>query len=209
MGRPVEYSGLGPGSMMWARGPAQPGPNIIYMGQAGPKVHTKQNIHIYQILINVLVCRFEKLKLQTRAGKIKCVGALLCIGGALALILYKGLSFHNGHHHHHHTASRATANQSHSHWARGTILLVGACLSYATWCKVQVRMNSPIYTSLLSTCSIHDTLDIYVNIFLYPLLQVKLLEVFPLKYWGVMLQCLLLSLQSAVIGLCLNTSTNA
>ena len=64
----------------------------------------------------MLVCRLEKLKLQTMAGKMKRVGDLLFVGRALALILYKGLSFHIGHHHHH-TASRATANQSHSHWA--------------------------------------------------------------------------------------------
>ena len=51
-----------------------------------------------------------------------CVGALLCVGGALSFILYKCWPFHIGHHHHY-IVSRATANQSHSHWAYGPILL--------------------------------------------------------------------------------------
>ena len=105
----------------------------------------------------------------------KCVGALLCVGGALTFILYKGMPFHIGHHHHH-IASNATANQSHSHWARGTILLVGACLSYAIWCIVQVRMDPQIYTSLLSTCLVHDNLYTYINVFFLPSIAGKIIE---------------------------------
>lgn len=45
----------------------------------------------------------------------------------------------------------------------------------------------------------------YVNHFLI-CQQVKLLKIFPLKYWATMLICIMAALQSAVIGLCLDTS---
>ena len=34
--------------------------------------------------------------------------------------------------------------------------------------------------------------------------QAKLLKIFPSKYWAIMLACIIASMQSAVIGLCLN-----
>ncbi|KAK9914609.1 hypothetical protein M0R45_038378 [Rubus argutus] len=112
----------------------------------------------------------EKLNLQTRAGKIKCLGVIVCVGGAITSSLYKGKAFYLVHHsnNHHHI----TVEPSYAHWTRGTIMLVCSCLSYSTWF----------------------------------IAQVKLLKIFPLKYWATMLICIMAALQSAVIGLCLDTS---
>jgi len=39
--------------------------------------------------------------------------------------------------------------------------------------------------------------------------QVKLVKVFPLRYWGIMLSCVMAAIQSAVIGACVNPSKEA
>ena len=41
-------------------------------------------------------CRLEKLGLHTWAGRAKCGGIILCIGGALAIGIYKGKEFYLG-----------------------------------------------------------------------------------------------------------------
>ncbi|KAK6250842.1 EamA domain - like 10 [Theobroma cacao] len=115
-----------------------------------------------------IVFRIEKLGLGTRAGKIKIVGAILCVGGALTTCLYKGKAFYLVHDHNFHRP--AAMNVSKSHWTRGTFMLIGSCLCYATW---------------------------YI-------LQVKLLKVFPSKYRATLITCIMASIQSAALGLCLD-----
>ncbi|CAL5189578.1 unnamed protein product [Lathyrus oleraceus] len=41
------------------------------------------------------------------------------------------------------------------------------------------------------------------------IIQVKLIKVFPLKYWGTMLSCVMAAIQSALIGLCINSNIDA
>ncbi|TYI85516.1 hypothetical protein E1A91_D04G001500v1 [Gossypium mustelinum] len=120
-----------------------------------------------------IIFRIEKLGLGSKGGKIKTAGAILCVGGALAASLYKGKVFHlaDGHHFH----RPAVMEVSKSQWTRGTFMLVGSCVCYASW---------------------------YI-------LQVKLLKVFPWKYRATLLTCIIASIQSAVIGLCLNRSKAA
>ncbi|XP_022722641.1 WAT1-related protein At1g43650-like isoform X1 [Durio zibethinus] len=120
-----------------------------------------------------IVFRMEKLGLGSRAGKIKTVGAILCVGGALTTSLYKGKAFYLSHDHHIHTP--AATDVSETHWTRGTFMLVGSCLCYATW---------------------------YI-------LQVKLLKVFPSKYRATLITCIMASIQSAAIGLCLDRHKSA
>ncbi|XP_050386506.1 WAT1-related protein At5g64700-like [Argentina anserina] len=114
-----------------------------------------------------------KLNLKTRAGKIKSLGVIVCVGGAITTSIYKGKAFYMVHHrnNHHHI----TFDTSYAHWTRGTIMLVLSCLSYSTWF----------------------------------IAQVKLLKIFPLKYWSTMLICIMATLQSTIVGLCLDTSTTS
>ncbi|MBA0657258.1 hypothetical protein Goklo_009556, partial [Gossypium klotzschianum] len=82
----------------------------------------------------------EKLGLGSKAGKIKTVGAIICVGGALTTSLYKGKAFYLTHDHHPHYHSPAVAAAmavSSPHWTRGTFMLVGSCLCYATWYILQ------------------------------------------------------------------------
>ncbi|KAK4836557.1 hypothetical protein QYF36_024654 [Acer negundo] len=129
---------------------------------------------LFWIFINALT-GIEKLKLDTIEGKFKTLGAILCVGGALATSLYKGKDIiHFGHPKiHHNSSSTITVNISHRHhWTRGTFMLVGSVMSYASWYMVQVKLQ----------------------------------KIFPFKFTSTMLTCMVTSLQSAVIGLCIDTS---
>ncbi|KAH7538346.1 WAT1-related protein At1g43650 [Ziziphus jujuba] len=113
------------------------------------------------------VTRIEKLNLHTRAGKIKTLGATLSVAGALTTSLYKGKALHLVHHSFNNTVN---VKEVHENYVIGTLMLVGSCISYATWFIVQV----------------------------------KLMKIFPFRYTATMLACIIASLQSAAIGLCLD-----
>lgn len=100
-----------------------------------------------------IVCRMEKLGLQTWAGKAKCVGAILCVWGALATSLYNGKEFYIGHHSHH-TQAQTAAVAHKTHMLRGTFFLVCSCFSYTAWFIVQVRLLKvfPRYWGTMLAC---------------------------------------------------------
>ncbi|XP_027333768.1 WAT1-related protein At1g09380-like [Abrus precatorius] len=119
-----------------------------------------------------IICRIEKLELQSKSGKGKCIGTILCVGGALVCSLYKGKKFDLAHHtNHHHIAVAAHE----AHMLRGTFFLICSCFSFTAWFIVQV----------------------------------KLLKVFPLRYWGTMLTCVMAAIQSAITGIIIDCSKDA
>ncbi|KAF7149361.1 hypothetical protein RHSIM_Rhsim03G0217300 [Rhododendron simsii] len=89
----------------------------------------------------------EKLRLGTRAGKVKTMGAILCAAGALTISLYRGKSFYIGHHSTHH--KEISHNVQHN-WTRGTVFLVLSVLSYATWFMVQGMLATAATFCLIS-----------------------------------------------------------
>ncbi|XP_030933861.1 WAT1-related protein At1g44800-like isoform X1 [Quercus lobata] len=99
----------------------------------------------------------EKLGLTTKAGKMKILGAIFSVAGALIACLYKGKAFHIGHQGLHHNVALKT---SIAHWVRGTFMLVGFCLSYSVWYIVQTEgymerrvESATTYNSLLRSTS--------------------------------------------------------
>lgn len=80
----------------------------------------------------------ESVRIQTWGGQAKCVGAILCVGGALVTSLYKGKEFyiHRGSHH---DATHVAAAHPH-HMLRGTFFLILSCFSLSTWFIVQVKL---------------------------------------------------------------------
>ncbi|KAK3042818.1 hypothetical protein RJ639_001091 [Escallonia herrerae] len=83
------------------------------------------------------ILRIEKLGLQTRAGKIKTLGAALCLAGTETISLYKGKTI-NGIHHT--TTHHAIIMKIKPNWTRGTSFLVGSLLSYGMWFILQVKL---------------------------------------------------------------------
>ncbi|GMP25088.1 hypothetical protein CsSME_00002118 [Camellia sinensis var. sinensis] len=89
----------------------------------------------------------EKLRLCTKAGKVKTGGAIMCLAGALTISLYKGKSFYIGHHTTHHQIISHKANH---HWTRGSLFLGFSVLSYATWFVVQGALATAASFCLIS-----------------------------------------------------------
>ncbi|KAL6541448.1 hypothetical protein OROGR_010934 [Orobanche gracilis] len=98
------------------------------------------------------IFRIEKLGLNTRAGKIRTLGAMLCLAGALSIALYKGKSFHLGHYYNNEPAFVVKTEQNKT---RGTMFLVASCLSYGLWFILQVKLVKVFpykYCATMLTC---------------------------------------------------------
>ncbi|XP_057800748.1 WAT1-related protein At1g43650-like isoform X1 [Salvia miltiorrhiza] len=111
------------------------------------------------------ILRIEKLNVHTKAGKMKIAGAMLCFAGALTMALYKGESFNLSIYNQHKILVKTHQNNT-----RGTMLLIGSCLSYGCWF----------------------------------ILQVELFKVFPHRYSGTMIICIIASVQATLVGLCVD-----
>ncbi|XP_020549216.1 WAT1-related protein At1g43650-like [Sesamum indicum] len=98
------------------------------------------------------ILRIEALGFHSRAGKLKTLGAMLCLAGTLSIALYKGNSFHLTHYrnHQHQIIIKTNKNKT-----RGTMFLVGSCLSAGTWFILQVKLFKVFphkYWATLVTC---------------------------------------------------------
>ncbi|KAF4347429.1 hypothetical protein G4B88_029901, partial [Cannabis sativa] len=92
--------------------------------------------------------RMERLRLGSKEGKVKTIGALLCVSGALLTALYKGNEFFISHHHH-----SPIIITPHHHWTRGTIMLLASTLAYSSWFIVKLQKQLPfVYLSTMLTC---------------------------------------------------------
>ncbi|KAL2455346.1 WAT1-related protein [Abeliophyllum distichum] len=99
------------------------------------------------------ILRIEKLRLSTWAGKVKFLGAALCLAGALTIALYKGKAFHINHFNQQHTIIK----NDHQNWTRGTLLLVASILSYGMWFITQVKLFKVFphkFWATMLTCTI-------------------------------------------------------
>ncbi|XP_008788720.2 WAT1-related protein At5g64700-like [Phoenix dactylifera] len=103
--------------------------------------------------ICAIILRVERLGLGSRAGKMKILGTLVCVGGTMVASLYKGKALHLFHHILIHTSTtKGAKNQNMMH---GTVFLIASCLGYAFWFLTQVKLfkvfPSKYWTTML-TC---------------------------------------------------------
>jgi hypothetical protein len=83
----------------------------------------------------------ESLRIGTWGGKAKCIGALLCVGGALVTGLYKGKEFYISHHHAHHAAQTSVVAAHKIHMLRGTSFFIASCFSYTRNSNIGTNIN--------------------------------------------------------------------
>jgi hypothetical protein len=85
----------------------------------------------------------EKVNMKNKSGKAKILGTFVCIGGALVLILYKGMPIINPQSHHIEgkatTISAAASNLK--KWIIGSIFLTAGCLLWSSWFLIQERVG--------------------------------------------------------------------
>ncbi|RWR80868.1 WAT1-related-like protein isoform X2 [Cinnamomum micranthum f. kanehirae] len=85
------------------------------------------------------VLGIEKLGLRTIGGRVKVVGTILCVAGAIVITLYRGKPLHMQHSHAHndHNSTKKITKEDMVH---GSLLLVGSCLGSAAWFISQVKV---------------------------------------------------------------------
>ncbi|KAJ6851164.1 WAT1-related protein-like isoform X1 [Iris pallida] len=102
-----------------------------------------------------VVAGMEMLELSSRVGKIKVIGSLLCVGGAMTVSLYRGRALHIW------PSDRSVIHLNFAkeegmhHWLRGTLFLLCSCFSYAAWFIVQVKLLQVYpskYCTTMLTC---------------------------------------------------------
>ncbi|KAG9133946.1 hypothetical protein Leryth_004659 [Lithospermum erythrorhizon] len=125
-------------------------------------------IPIVTFLFSTLL-RIENLEVHKKSGKIKVCGALLCLGGALTITLYKGIVVNPKQHYHQHKNAIEVVSQIKTNWTRGTIFLVCSCLSYGLWFIIQVKSFKVFphrFWATLLTCVIASMQSAVIGLFI-------------------------------------------
>ncbi|XP_062074756.1 WAT1-related protein At3g30340-like [Humulus lupulus] len=87
----------------------------------------------------------EAVNIKCNSGRAKIVGTLVCIGGGVTLLLYKGVSLFDSNNHTHAAVDRAITKLSSSkkteRWMLGSIALVMGTLSWSSWFLLQSNIG--------------------------------------------------------------------
>ncbi|KAJ4847745.1 hypothetical protein Tsubulata_006921, partial [Turnera subulata] len=86
-----------------------------------------------------IILREEKVKLKSKAGKAKVLGALICMAGTMVLILYKGIPLTRTHPLA--TETNIKAGKGKESWVLGSIFVVAASLTWSTWFIIQGKIS--------------------------------------------------------------------
>ncbi|CAN0889153.1 WAT1-related protein At3g30340 [Linum grandiflorum] len=81
----------------------------------------------------------EKVKLGSKSGRAKVLGAVICMSGAILLTVYKGApltNFHGGTF----SPNSSVSEEKSRKWVLGSILLIGGCLSWSSWFLIQAQV---------------------------------------------------------------------
>ncbi|RXI07558.1 hypothetical protein DVH24_005331 [Malus domestica] len=111
------------------------------------KSRTKLTSRILCHLFISALIGLEKVNIKNKGGIAKVLGALICIGGAVSLILYKGMPLTNQHsestlqmQNHANTTTFSSAKKS-DRWAIGSVLLASGCLLWSSWFLIQAKIG--------------------------------------------------------------------
>ncbi|TVU38297.1 hypothetical protein EJB05_11659, partial [Eragrostis curvula] len=119
-----------------------------------------------------IVLRSEKLVLAKWPGKMKLLGTVVCVGGAMVVSMFKGRLLHlwsTNLLRYSQAASAESPNGLHHDMAIGTLFLCGSCLSYGLWFAVQARLAKVFpskYLVTTLTCLLGSLQSIVIGIFL-------------------------------------------
>ncbi|KAH0972239.1 hypothetical protein GBA52_024395 [Prunus armeniaca] len=142
--------------------------------------------------------RLEKLSLQTTTGKVKIIGIVIGIGGAMVFNLYRGKEINLWSTHvdllHTHGEPHTASHKSPQGLLWGCMLSLGGCVSYALWFLVQVRF-------LYFFCFRFSR---FFLLFMYLILSMQENQIknFPYPYSSTALTSLMASIQSVIFALC-------
>lgn len=86
------------------------------------------------------------MNLNSKAGKAKVLGAIICMCGAIFLTIYKGIPLTNAHYE---ATTNIMTNSGHTmvsdkktqRWVLGSILLIVGCFSWSSWFLMQAKVG--------------------------------------------------------------------
>ncbi|XP_062233814.1 WAT1-related protein At5g64700-like [Phragmites australis] len=171
---------------------------LYYYGlQATSAAYSVNFLNLIPIVTFVIaiVLRAEKLTLGKWPGRMKLLGALMCVGGTMVVSLIKGRLLHLWPTHllkYSHAQPPASPTGVHHDGVAGTLFLCGSCLSYALWFIVQARLAKVFpsrYWATTLTCLLGSMESFVVSVFLsYDRAEWKLkwdLQLLTVVYSGV------------------------
>ncbi|KAF9688014.1 hypothetical protein SADUNF_Sadunf02G0153000 [Salix dunnii] len=96
--------------------------------------------------ILTLVFGLEKADMTSKAGRTKMLGAFICMGGAVLLILYKGIPITNSHSKAATTdilnhAGNMSSGKKRQRWVVGSILSLAGCFMWSSWFLIQAKIS--------------------------------------------------------------------
>ncbi|PKU81715.1 WAT1-related protein At1g43650-like isoform X1 [Dendrobium catenatum] len=102
-----------------------------------------------------VVVRLERLGFDSRGGRIKILGTILCVGGAMVISMYNGATIHITSPKWETNTVKKGFDASSNHKVRGTLFLIASCLCFSTWVIVQAKLlqRYPFkYCATMYTC---------------------------------------------------------
>ncbi|KAJ6940661.1 hypothetical protein NC651_006713 [Populus alba x Populus x berolinensis] len=87
--------------------------------------------------ILALIFGIEKASMTSKAGRTKVLGALICMGGAVLLIFYKGIPLTNSHS----IAATTDIRKKRQRWVVGSILSLAGCFMWSLWFLIQAKIS--------------------------------------------------------------------
>ncbi|XP_019161041.1 PREDICTED: WAT1-related protein At3g30340-like isoform X1 [Ipomoea nil] len=93
------------------------------------------NIVPINTFILALILRKEKINMNSKSGKAKVLGTIICIGGALVLTLYKGTPLTKT------TSKDVEAEHDVKNWVIGSLFLYAGSLAWSSWYHIQDRVG--------------------------------------------------------------------
>lgn len=82
------------------------------------------------------------MNIRSKSGKAKVLGTSVCVGGALLLVLYKGMPLINPQSHY--IANKATSTPATAQLEKriiGSVLLIAGCILWSTWFIIQAKIS--------------------------------------------------------------------
>ncbi|XP_031112914.1 WAT1-related protein At3g30340-like [Ipomoea triloba] len=93
------------------------------------------NIVPINTFIMALILRKEKINMNSKSGKAKVLGTIICLGGALVLTLYKGTPLTKT------TSKDVEAEHDVKNWVIGSLFLYAGSLAWSSWYHIQDRVG--------------------------------------------------------------------
>ncbi|XP_011025313.1 PREDICTED: WAT1-related protein At3g30340-like [Populus euphratica] len=96
--------------------------------------------------ILALLFGIEKASMTSKAGRTKVLGTLICMGGAVLLIFYKGIPLTNSHSKAATTdilnhADTMISGKKRQRWVVGSILSLAGCFMWSLWFLIQAKIS--------------------------------------------------------------------